>query len=148
MISSELLKLTNRELKNVLRENNIKNYSKLNKKDLVNKVKKILNIQQKGGKKYKLKNLNGGVGEVGLNPPPTVPSTGNYNHIPPPPPPQSTIISPPASAPPLDSNNNNQKNLQKQPQESNNNKLPSESATPLGPNNNQSQACVSKCSIL
>ena len=39
---SELTELTNRELKNILRENQIKNYSKLNKKDLVKKI--LLNI--------------------------------------------------------------------------------------------------------
>lgn len=71
MTSSELLKLTNRELKNILRENNINNYSKLNK------VNKILNSQQKGGqnhnkKKYKLKELIGGYA-IGIDPPPESP---------------------------------------------------------------------------
>jgi len=37
-----LSELTNKELKNILRQNNIKNYSKLNKKDLTKKVKKLI----------------------------------------------------------------------------------------------------------
>jgi len=63
----ELSKMTNRELKNILRDNQIKNYSKLNKKDLVKKVNKLINNQsgrKNGGnaknKKYTLKELVGG----------------------------------------------------------------------------------------
>jgi len=114
MISSELLKLTNRELKNILRENSIKNYSKLNKKDLVNKVNKILNIQQKGGKKYKLKNLNGGVAD-GLNgnpiplpsAPPLLESSNSSDQPPPAPPPPYNPLAPDPSAPPINNNKNN-----------------------------------------
>jgi len=59
----ELSELTNRELKNILRENQVKNYSKLNKKELVKKVNQLTR-EQNGGKsgkrKYKLKELIGG----------------------------------------------------------------------------------------
>ena len=43
-----LSELTNKELKNILRENQVKNYSKLNKKDLIKKVNKWIK-QQNGG---------------------------------------------------------------------------------------------------
>jgi hypothetical protein len=62
----ELSKLTNRELKNILRDNQIKNYSKLNKKNLVKKVNQFINKQSGGNsnrrnnKKYTLKELVGG----------------------------------------------------------------------------------------
>jgi hypothetical protein len=65
-----LSELTNRELKNILRQNNVKNFSKLNKKDLVKKVNKLLNSQNSGNsnkminKKYTLKELIGGNGEL------------------------------------------------------------------------------------
>ena len=60
--------LTNKELKNILRQNNVKNYSKFNKKDLVKMVNQLINAQnggkngkKKNGKnKYKLKDLIGG----------------------------------------------------------------------------------------
>jgi hypothetical protein len=63
MIISEL---TNKELKNILRENNIKNYSKLTKKDLVKKVNQLIKAQNGGGKKsgknkkYTMRDLIGG----------------------------------------------------------------------------------------
>jgi hypothetical protein len=69
-----LSELTNRELKNILRQNNVKNFSKLNKKDLVKKVNKLLNSQNSGNsnkminKKYTLKELIGGNGELEENP--------------------------------------------------------------------------------
>jgi len=50
-----LSELTNKELKNILRQNNIKNYSKLNKKDLTKKVNQLIKSQNNAGKK-----LNGG----------------------------------------------------------------------------------------
>lgn len=58
----ELSELTNRELKNILRQNNIKNYSKLNKKELVKKVNKLIKVKNGGNqnKKNNLKNLVGG----------------------------------------------------------------------------------------
>lgn len=60
----ELSELTNRELKNILRENQVKNYSKLNKKELVKKVNQLIK-EQNGGKsdkkKYTLKELVGGL---------------------------------------------------------------------------------------
>lgn len=58
----ELSELTNRELKNILRQNNIKNYSKLNKKELVKKVNKLIKVKNGGNqnKKYTFKNLSGG----------------------------------------------------------------------------------------
>jgi len=64
----ELSELTNKELKNILRQNNVKNYSKLNKKDLVKKVNQLIKEQNggkrekrnNGKKKYKLKDLIGG----------------------------------------------------------------------------------------
>ena len=46
----KLSELTNRELKNILRVNKIKYYSKLNKKDLVKKVNELI-FNQNGGKK-------------------------------------------------------------------------------------------------
>ena len=60
--------LTNKELKNILRQNNVKNYSKFNKKDLVKMVNQLINAQNggknekinNGKKKYKLKELIGG----------------------------------------------------------------------------------------
>jgi hypothetical protein len=59
----ELSKLSNKELKNILRENQVKNYSKLNKKELVKKVNQLIKAQnggKSGKKKYKLKELIGG----------------------------------------------------------------------------------------
>jgi hypothetical protein len=57
------MELSNRELKNILRENQVKNYSKLNKKELVKKVNQLTREQnggKSGKKKYKLKELIGG----------------------------------------------------------------------------------------
>jgi hypothetical protein len=51
----ELSNLSNKELKNILRENSVKNYSKLNKKDLVKKVNQLIKAQN-GGKSGKGKN--------------------------------------------------------------------------------------------
>ena len=48
----ELSELTNRELKNILRENQVKNYSNLNKKQLVKKVNQLIR-EQNGGKSGK-----------------------------------------------------------------------------------------------
>ena len=67
----EFSELTNIELKSILRENQVKNYSKLNKKDLVKKLNQLIKAQnggnsgkrnnrKKGKKKYKLKQLIGG----------------------------------------------------------------------------------------
>ena len=66
----ELSELTNKELKGILRENQVKNYSKLNKKELVKKVNQLTR-EQNGGKsgkgkngkkkKYTLKDLIGGL---------------------------------------------------------------------------------------
>jgi len=59
----ELSELTNRELKNILRQNQVKNYSKLNKKELVKKVNQLIKAQnggKSGEKKYTLKDLIGG----------------------------------------------------------------------------------------
>lgn len=64
----ELSELTNTELKSILRENQVKNYSKLNKKDLVKKLNQLIkeqnsgkrNNRKNGKKKYKLKQLIGG----------------------------------------------------------------------------------------
>ena len=59
----ELSKLSNKELKGILRENQVKNYSKLNKKELVKKVNQLTR-EQNGGKsgkgKNRLKDLIGG----------------------------------------------------------------------------------------
>ena len=65
----ELSELTNKELKSILRENQVKNYSNLNKKELVKKVNQLTR-EQNGGKsgkrkngkkkKYTLKDLIGG----------------------------------------------------------------------------------------
>ena len=48
MISIELSKFRNKELIDILKKNNIKNYSKLNKKDLIKKVKHLINNQNGG----------------------------------------------------------------------------------------------------
>jgi hypothetical protein len=67
----EFSELTNIELKSILRENQVKNYSKLNKKDLVKKLNQLIKAQnggnsgkrnnrKNGKKKYKLKQLIGG----------------------------------------------------------------------------------------
>jgi hypothetical protein len=58
----ELSELTNRELKNILRQNNVKNFSKLNKKELIKKVNKLIKVKNGGNqnKKYTFKNLSGG----------------------------------------------------------------------------------------
>jgi hypothetical protein len=65
----ELSGLTNKELKSILRENQVKNYSNLHKKELVKKVNQLTR-EQNGGKsgkgknckkkKYTLKDLIGG----------------------------------------------------------------------------------------
>jgi len=60
-----LSELTNRELKNILRENQVKNYSKFNKKDLVKKVNQLIKEQNGGKKKYKLNELIGGTLQQG-----------------------------------------------------------------------------------
>ena len=70
-----LSELTNKELKGILRENNVRNYSKLNKKNLVKKVNQLIKAQNGGGKKsgkgenkkYTLKELIGGTGVLGPN---------------------------------------------------------------------------------
>ena len=51
----EFSELTNKELKGILRENKVKNYSNLNKKELVKKVKQLTR-EQNGGKSGKGKN--------------------------------------------------------------------------------------------
>ena len=67
----EFSELTNIELKSILRENQVKNYSKLNKKDLLKKLNQLIKAQnggnsgkrnnrKNGKKKYKLKQLIGG----------------------------------------------------------------------------------------
>jgi hypothetical protein len=64
-----LSELTNKELKSILRENQVKKYSNLNKKELVKKVNQLIKAQNGGKsekgkngkkKKYKLKDLIGG----------------------------------------------------------------------------------------
>lgn len=60
----EFSELTNKELKGILRENQVKNYSNLNKKELVKKVNQLTREQnggKSGKKKYKLKELVGGL---------------------------------------------------------------------------------------
>lgn len=71
-----LSELTNKELKGILRENNVRNYSKLNKKGLLKKVNQLIK-EQNGGKdgkgkngkkkKYTLKDFIGG-GETPADP--------------------------------------------------------------------------------
>ena len=63
-----LSELTNKELKGILRENDVRNYSKLNKKGLLKKVNQLIKAQNGGGKKngkgknkkYTFKDLIGG----------------------------------------------------------------------------------------
>lgn len=54
-----LSELTNKELKGILRENDVRNYSKLNKKNLVKKVNQLIKAQN-GGKSKKKYRLRGG----------------------------------------------------------------------------------------
>jgi len=90
-----LSELTNKELKGILQQNNVKNYSKLNKKNLVKKVNQLINAQNGGGKrsgkgktkKYTLKELIGGNGTpvIGQNgktiyPPPPVNALGGLDN--------------------------------------------------------------------
>jgi hypothetical protein len=49
MKSIELYQFTNKELKDILKKNQVKNYSKLNKKDLIKKVNQLTNSQEGGG---------------------------------------------------------------------------------------------------
>jgi uncharacterized protein YehS (DUF1456 family) len=49
MKSKELSQFTNKELKDILKKNQVKNYSKLNKKDLIKKVNQLTNSQNGGG---------------------------------------------------------------------------------------------------
>ncbi len=51
----EFSELTNKELKGILRENKVKNYSNLNKKELVKKVNQLIKAKN-GGKSGKEKN--------------------------------------------------------------------------------------------
>ena len=102
----EFSELTNKELKGILRENQVKNYSNLNKKELVKKVKQLTR-EQNGGKsgkgkngkkkKYTLKDLFGGD-------PPEMPTGVNKKNLPnflnipltpPHPPPPRSPIPPP-----------------------------------------------------
>ena len=70
-----LSELTNKELKSILRENDVRNYSKLNKKNLVKKVNQLIKAQNGGGKKsgkggnkkYTLRELIGGAPGLGPN---------------------------------------------------------------------------------
>jgi hypothetical protein len=119
----ELSELTNKELKNILRQNQVKNYSKLNKKNLLKKVNELIKSQNGGNSKKKYR-LRGGSrspkksADTGHPPgattpgapsgPPPGPHPG-YTAPPPynpsaPPPGAPPFYSPPtgASAPPLD----------------------------------------------
>ena len=49
MKTTELSQFTNKELKDILKKNQVKNYSKLNKKDLIKKVNQLTNSQNGGG---------------------------------------------------------------------------------------------------
>ena len=96
----EFSELTNKELKGILRENQVKNYSNLNKKELVKKVKQLTR-EQNGGKsgkgkngkkkKYTLKDLFGGdppVMPMGVNSV-NLPNISINPSPPPPPPPKN-----------------------------------------------------------
>jgi hypothetical protein len=79
-----LSELTNKELKSILRENDVRNYSKLNKKGLLKKVNQLIKAQNGGGKKsgkggnkkYTLRDLIGGKPILGqtANPQPANPA--------------------------------------------------------------------------
>jgi hypothetical protein len=137
----ELSELTNKELKNILRQNDVKNYSKLNKKDLVKKVNQLIRAQN-GGKSLKeekrkiyIKELIGGQINQSVQLPKPLPPP------PPPPPPRITNKTPTASAPPLTAsapplNNNKTPTTSAPPLTAsapplNNNKTPTASAPPL-----------------
>jgi hypothetical protein len=93
-----LSELSNRELKGILRENQVKNYSNLNKKELVKKVNQLTR-EQNGGKsgkgkngkkkKYTLKDLIGGSppGIPTIENPVNLPNIKNTTYPSPPPPP-------------------------------------------------------------
>lgn len=83
----EFSELTNKELKGILRENQVKNYSNLNKKELIKKVNNLIKVQNGGKsgkgkngkkKKYTLKDLIGGDETPGE---PPVPLTGVNSKI-------------------------------------------------------------------
>jgi hypothetical protein len=57
MKSSELYEFTNKELRDILKKNQVKNYSKMNKKDLIKKVNQLTNSQNGGGKNNYLSNI-------------------------------------------------------------------------------------------
>ena len=93
-----LSELTNKELKGILRENHVRNYSKLNKKGLLKKVNQLIKAQNGGGKKngkgknkkYTLKDLIGGTGLTDKNGNPIPPEKGSTS------PPAKVSNSPPA----------------------------------------------------
>jgi hypothetical protein len=80
-----LSELTNKELKGILRENHVRNYSKLNKKGLLKKVNQLIKAQNGGGKKngkgknkkYTLKDLIGGTKPTDKNGKPIPPAKGS-----------------------------------------------------------------------
>jgi hypothetical protein len=111
-----LSELTNKELKSILQQNNVKNYSKLNKKDLVKKVNQLIKAQNGGGKKsgkeknkkYTFRELIGGL-PLGLK-------NGT--------PANASVLPPIASAPPLEISSQDEGQTETNSKE--NNKLSSE----------------------
>ena len=80
-----LSELTNKELKGILRENDVRNYSKMNKKGLLKKVNQLIKAQNGGNsgkgkngkkKKYTLKDFIGGRDPTDPTAPPAAPAVG------------------------------------------------------------------------
>jgi hypothetical protein len=69
-----LSELTNKELKGILRENDVRNYSKMNKKGLLKKVNQLIK-EQNGGKSKKKYRLRGGSPQKKGNQGATTPAT-------------------------------------------------------------------------
>lgn len=92
-----LSELTNKELKSILRENDVRNYSKLNKKGLLKKVTQLIKVQNGGSKKSgkvgnkkdTLMELIGGEPTTSATPPAALTST-----------PPDALPSAPTAAPP------------------------------------------------
>jgi len=86
----ELSELTNKELKYILRQNKVKNYSKLNKKGLLKKVNQLIKEQSGGNTENRTNGskkirLRGGEPTPGTNSPLTQNASINTGNIGPPP---------------------------------------------------------------
>ena len=102
-----LSELTNKELKGILRENDVRNYSKMNKKGLLKKVNQLIK-EQNGGKSKKKYRLRGGSPKKG-NQGDTAPLAPAPAPLAPAPAPGAPATAPLAPAPAVNSNLTNLK---------------------------------------